>query len=373
MEPIKILYVVTSMNRGGIETMIMNHYRLINRKNIQIDFLVHREERGAYDDEIEKMGGVIYRIPPISLIPFSRYKKQLNNFFENHSEYSIVHSHMNALSYFVLKAAQRHGVKIRIAHSHIASTDKGIKGMVKEFYKKRLNKYCNYMFACGEKAGRYLFGDHNYDTGKVKIFNNAIDSLKYEYDEKIRNSFREELGIDGKFVIGHIARLTHQKNQLFLIDIFKELVEREPNSVLLVIGTGEEEGSIKQKITDLKLEKNVKLLGVQSNTSPYYQAMDVFLLPSLYEGLPVTLIEAQAAGVMAIAADTIDKDVKITELLKFIPLNISPEDWAREILQYKGIERKRTSNLIKQNRYDVVENTIMLEKFYNGCVNGGHN
>lgn len=368
MKPIKVLYVVTSMNRGGIETMIMNHYRILNRESIKIDFLVHREERGAYDDEIEALGGVIYRLPPINIIPFTQYHKNVKQFFENHPEYEIVHAHINALSYFVLKYAKSNGVEVRIAHSHIAATSKGIKGIIKSYYKNKLRQECNYMFACGEKAGRYLFGNKNFDENRVKVINNAIDSEKYQYNEDIREKARQELNIENKFVIGHIARLTLQKNQIFLLEIFKKVVEIKSDSILIIVGSGEEEKNIREKIYELNLEQHVKLMGIQSDTNYFYQAMDVYLLPSLYEGLPVTLIEAQASGLISIVSDTIDREVDITNSVRVLSLDDSAAYWAQEIVKHDKYNREKVSELIKEKKYDVFENVSMLETFYKNCI-----
>ena len=208
---IRVLQVVTQMNRGGLETMLMNYYRKIDRGLIQFDFLVHRQTKAAYDDEIKSLGGKIYRLPKLN--PFDlEYRKSLSNFFKEHTEYKIVHSHINALSALPLMYAKKHGIPIRIAHSHISDNQKiKLKNIVKLYYRRRLPSYTTVQFACGEKAGKWLYGDTTF-----KILPNAIDAKSFVFNPIIREHVRSEFNIaSDTIVLGHVGRFNVQKNHQF--------------------------------------------------------------------------------------------------------------------------------------------------------------
>jgi len=377
MKKIRVLQVFTVMNRGGAESMIMNYYRHIDRSKIQFDFMVHRNQKGHFDNEIELLGGKIYRMPPITVRGLKVYQNELELFFEKHKEYTIVHSHLNALSKYVLKKAMKFGINTRIAHSHIALTKfsyqsffkrdsslkENFKILFKSFIKKSATKYATHYFACGVDAGNWLFGKEN--IHKVSIINNAIDASKFEYNSEISKKNKTGLKIKNKLVIGHVGRFNTQKNHLFLIDIFKEIQKIQINSILLLVGEGDLMTEVKEKIKFYNLENAVYLLGVKSDVSYYLQAMDVFLFPSLYEGLPVTLVEAQAAGLKIIASDTISEEVKLTNLIEFISLDQSAVFWAKKVLQYNtGYKRENQFESISNKGYNIKVNALELEKFY---------
>lgn len=381
-KPIRVLQVFTIMNRGGAESMIMNYYRNIDRTKIQFDFLVHRTERGAFDDEIESLGGKIFRLPKINILKLNQYRKQLNIFFTRNKEYTIVHAHLNALSLYFLKIAKAHKIPIRIAHSHIALSKPTLKFLfqkdidfksklkiiLKTFLKRSITKYSSHYFACGIEAGEWLFGKNNITN--VVLINNAIDSKKFEYSSVISNENKTKLNINGKFVIGHVGRFDMQKNHSFLIDIFKEIHNLNSKSVLLLIGEGNLLETIKKKVKTLNIEQSVKFLGVQSDIPFYLQTIDVFLFPSLYEGLPVTLIESQAAGLKTLVSDKVDVASKITDLVEFISLEESPRYWAEKVLEYaSGYTRKDTSQIIIEKGYDVKKNALNLQELYFNYLN----
>lgn len=360
-EPIRVLQVVTHMNRGGLETMLMNYYRNIDRNKIQFDFLTHRpeNEKKDYDDEIRSLGGKIYHMPVLN--PFSPgYKKSLDRFFKEHKEYKIVHSHLDCLSAYPLKAAKKNGVPVRIAHSHNTSQEKNLKYLIKDYSKKQIPKYATHLFACGKEAGQWMFGKH-----KFQIMNNAIDAKKFIYNEEIRKQKRKELGVEDKFLIGHVGRFNLQKNHEFLIDIFYEISKREPKSVLLLVGNGELEQTIKNKVQTLKLEEKVIFYGISEQIYEILQAVDAFVFPSLFEGLGIALVEAQAAGIESFASlDVIPQEAKVTELCHFISLDKSPKQWAEDILKKQNYKRTNTYIEIKKHGYDIEENVKKLEEFY---------
>ncbi|UMB55460.1 glycosyltransferase family 1 protein [Lutibacter sp. A64] len=377
MKVIRVLQVFTIMNRGGAESMIMNYYRNIDRTKVQFDFLVHRIERGAFDDEIESLGGNIFRMLPITLKGLKVYQNELELFFKKHNEYTIVHSHLNALSKYVLRMAMEFGINTRIAHSHIAlakfsyqsffksdiSFKEKFKILLKSYIKKSITKYATHYFACGRDAGVWLFGKENIE--KVIVINNAIDTSKFEFNKYKSIENKESLGLKDKIVVGHIGRFNLQKNHDFLIDVFKEINKINSNSVLLLIGEGDLKETLIKKVKRLKLDDSVCFLGIQSDIPFYLQAMDVFLFPSLYEGLPVTLIEAQASGLKIIASDTISQEAKLTSLVEFISLNQSAVFWAKKVLQYNtGYNREGQFESISNKGYDIKVNALSLQNFY---------
>ena len=371
-EPIRILQVFTIMNRGGAETMIMNYYRNIDRSKVQFDFLVHRKERGAYDDEIESMGGKIYRLDPINYLKLKSYKNKLDHFFKENN-YKIVHSHLNATSSIILEVAKNNNVPVRIAHSHtnlsginLLSVIKGkkswgnfFKKTIKDYLKKNITNNANYSFACEGKAGIWLFGNK-----KFEIINNAIDANKFKYDKKASITNKKKIGVFEKKVYGHIGNFSEAKNYPFLINIFKEILNREKDSILLLIGRGKNYDFIKQQVVKMRLQDNIIFMGIQKDIPYFLQALDVFIFPSIYEGLPVTLIEAQATGLKCFVSDVVDKKVDITGLIDFISLKKNAKQWAEHILKNKEYIRTNTYDKIVANGYDIKENAKQLENFY---------
>lgn len=365
-KPLRILHIVQGMNRGGIETMLMNYYRNIDRSKIQFDFLMTEETVCDYESEIIELGGKIYRLPRISIINPIKYLVSINSFFKSHKEYVIIHSHMNAISTFPLLIGRLNGIPIRIAHSHISTSSHGIKGLLKNTLRYSLRLFTTINFACGNDAGRYLFGNTFNQNETNYLVNNAIDTEKYKFNQSVRNNIRSKLNIsDNTIVIGHVGRLTKQKNHNFIIDIFKSFHERNKDSILLIIGNGELKDQIEDKIKKLGIEKNVIFTGVIPNVNEHLQAMDIFLFPSLYEGLSLSLIEAQASGLICFTSDTVDKQSKITNLVEFISLTKEAEFWAGKINRIKDIQyRINQSQSIIDAGYDIKNTSKWLEKFY---------
>ena len=357
-EPIRVLQVVTYMGRGGLETMIMNYYRNIDRNQVQVDFLTHRDERWDYDDKIESLGGKIYHLPKLN--PFSKsYLNTLDKFFKEHKEYQIVHCHQDCLSGVVLKVAKKNGVRFTIAHAHSASQDKNLKYLIKVLAKKNIKRYSDKMFACGEEAGRWMF-----ETDDFEVLNNAIDTDLYIYNKDKADKIKKEFGIENKFVVGHVGRFNYPKNHKFIIDVFNEVQKVREDSVLMLVGDGDLRPEIEQKVQDLGLSDKVIFTGVRSDVNDLMQGMDVFLFPSLYEGLGIVLIEAQAAGLKCVISDTIPKDGVLTDDVKSISLNETTVVWANEILKYQEYKRSNNKEIIQKANYDIKNNAKTLEQFY---------
>lgn len=362
----KVLQVVSILDRGGEETMLMNYYRNIDRSKIQFDFLVHYEKRGVYEDEIEKLGGKVYRAFPIRPWNYGAYRKWLKEFFLEHkNEYVAVHAHILENCGFVLEAAYEAGVPIRAAHSHLAAPVFDIKLPFRKYGKYILKKsHVTNNFACGKEAGDYL-----YDGDDFMVLPNAIETAKFVYDPEIRKEVRKELNIaDREIVIGDVARFHPVKNQTFLVDIFQKLHEIEPKSKMLLVGVGQEQENVRKKVNEIGLSDSIFFLDVRTDVNRLLQAMDVFVAPSKVEGLPVSLIEAQASGIPCILSDRVSEETAITDLVKFVSLDELPETWAKIVIESTKMKRCDVTEQIKNAHYDIVENANWLQRFYLGEV-----
>ncbi len=355
---VRVLHVVTDMRCGGLETMLMNYYRKIDRNKVQFDFLEHRQEESDYDREIRILGGKIYRIPRLN--PFSlHYRLVLRRFFQEHPEYQIIHVHQDCLSSVILKIAKQYGIKVRIAHSHSNNQDRNLKYLIKLYYKRKIPKYATHLFACSEEAGKWMF-----KNAKFEIINNAIDTEKYAYSLEKRKQIRESLGIsDDMLVIGHVGRFSYPKNHMYLLDIFQKVIEKT-SAVLLLVGDGILRSEIENKIEQLHLQDKVILTGVRKDVADLLQAMDVFVLPSRYEGLGIVVIEAQTSGLPCCISDRVSKECEKTDLVYQISLSEDTEIWANKILQISKIKRNSRCDEIQKNGYDLQDNTDKLADFY---------
>lgn len=362
-QPIRVLNMFTIMDRGGAETMVMNYYRHIDRTKVQFDFLAHREQRGAYDDEIERMGGRIYRMCPVYPQNFSRYKRDLRTFFRAHPEYKIIHSHMSELGYFAFREAERQGVPVRICHAHNAPHGFDAKMIIRTYFKKRMMPYLTHLFMCGEESGKWLYGEKN--KSRFIMLNNAIDAAVYSFDASKREEMRRQLDLTDELVVGHVGRFNPQKNHPFLLDIFTSLLKKEPDAVLLLVGGGEGMPKIQAKAQELGIAERVRFLGVRSDVADLMQTMDVFVFPSLYEGLPVTMVEAQASGLPCIISDKVPPECILTEgLVNIMPLSASPEAWAEKILTMRAVPRTDRRAEIAAHGFDITTEAVKLQEFY---------
>ena len=364
---IRILHVVTKMGYGGLEAMLMNYYRYIDREQIQFDFLVHRPEEADYHDEIRALGGTIFHLPQLN--PFSSsYKKALADFFHTHPEYRLIHVHLNCMSSVVLKVAKSCGVPYRIAHSHSSNQVKNLKYPIKKYCKRQIPQYATKLFACGVDAGSFMFGNADYE-----LLYNAIDVRDYTYSPERYTSMRQQLGIaEDELLIGHIGKFRYQKNQSFLVDVFAEIIKSR-KAKLLLIGTGELVDTVQEKVHTMGLADQVIFTGVRADVADLLQAMDVFVFPSMYEGLPVVLIEAQAAGLPCLMSDTVAIESKKTDLVTTLPLSSGALQWADKSIEIAATKRCNTYEEIMKSGYDIRENAKRLQNYYIRTYNGEEN
>lgn len=360
---IRVAHVMGKMISGGVESVVMNYYRHIDKDKIQFDFIVDEDSTHIPYEEIKNMGGEVILVPPYQKVGL--YINELKKIFKE-KKYRIVHSHINSLSVFPLYAAKKANVPVRIAHSHSTSNKKEwkkniTKNILRLFSKTNATHY----FCCSKLAGCWLFSKNTYDKDKVDLINNAINIDKFIYNQKIRNQIREELNIENKLVIGHVGRFVEQKNHDGLIDIFNEVQKKNNNAILLLVGEGPLLGVIKEKVDKLNLNDKVKFLGIRKDVNILMQGMDIFLLPSLYEGLPVVGVEAQASGVLCILSSNMTKETKILETTEFISLSETPIKWSEHILEkFNNFERKNVKQEIINSNFEIKTEAMKLQKKY---------
>ena len=367
-EPIRIAQIIGKWVGGGVEAVVMNYYRHIDKSKIQFDFICDEDSTNIPYEEIEKLGGKVILIPPYQKL--FRYHKELKRVLKE-GNYKIVHSHINTLSVFSLFASKCAKIPVRIAHSHSTTNKKEKKkNLMKQVLKPFSKLFATYYMCCSELAGRWLFGDKLYDEGKIYLLNNAIDLQKFEYNEKIREEVRKELNIgEETFVMGHIGRFVEQKNHGFLIDIFYELQKEKQNAVLMLVGQGPLQNEMKAKVEQLGLKDKVLFLGQRNDAARLYQAMDVFVLPSLYEGLGMVLIEAQTSGSYCFASTEVPTIAKVTENVEFLKLEDSPRKWAEEVLKLENYRRIGYKEIISKQGYDIKEEVTKLRHKYEALNN----
>lgn len=362
--PIRVAQIVGKMNGGGVEAVVMNYYRHIDRSKVQFDFLVDLDSTLIPREEIESLGGRVFEIPPYQHVV--EYQRELQRLFKQEG-WKIVHSNINALSVFPLRAAKKAGVPVRIAHSH-STSGKGeyAKNALKAVLKTQSNRYPTHRFACSKFAGEWLFGK----AAHFEVVYNAIDLDRFCFNAEARAQARADLGLVGnQFAIGHVGRFTAQKNHAFLIDVFAEVAKRRDDAVLLLVGTGEAGASVKALVDERGLTDRVKFLGQRSDVNRLYQAFDAFVLPSLYEGLGLVGVEAQVAGLPCLFSDAITREVDVTGESCFLPIDHS-KAWieALSCLVPRKIAERSKLSLKKFDSYDIYKQSLILTEKYQQFV-----
>ncbi len=363
-EPIRILHVLGGLSLGGAESRIMDLYRSTDRQKMQFDFLVHSSKREHFDDEIEALGGRIYRVPRFKVYNLFSYKRELKHFFAQHHEFRAVHGHMTSTAAIYLPIAKKAGVPIAIGHARSAGVAGGLKGLLTKWLRRSLKYRADYCLACSKEAGEAVYGKKWVDKGRVEVIPNAIDAAKYAYDGSVREKLRQSLGLSDKLVIGHVGSFREAKNHVFLIRIFEEIYRKRDDAVLLLIGDGALRETIEKQVSAAGLTQAVRFLGNQAEVSPYYQAMDYLVFPSLYEGLPGTVIEAQAAGLRILVSDAVTREAGVTELAEFFSLHRTASEWAAHVLANCGYERESRLPDIQKAGFDISAQTARYEELY---------
>ncbi len=362
---IRILHSVSNMDRAGIETMLINYYRHIDRNKIQFDFLCNKKKIGAYDSEINDMGGRIFRTPGLNPLKFLKYMKYMKDLFIKHPEYKIVEAHNGALGVYALHAAKKNKIPVRIFHAHGASITKDLKLPLKLFCKSRLPYNMNKHFTCGIAAAECYFGEKVVKANDYLFVPNAIEVDRFTFSDETRELIRNQYNLADKHVIGHVGRFMAQKNHSFLIDVFAEIKKLDQKAFLVLLGDGELTETIKQKADELGLTESILFVGNVSNVNEWYNAFDVFVLPSIWEGLPVVGVEAQTADLPCVFSSNITKEIELSDRVAFLDLNSGVEAWAKkinEMLLYG--ERRNNAKLIAEKGYDIEVEAKKLQEYY---------
>lgn len=362
--PIKVLAIVHSMNRGGLESRLMDIMRSIDHSKVRIDIYSYSFTKGIFDDEITAMGSNIYYNKCLTVFNMLTYPCYFARFLKEHPEYQIIHAHQDAWCPIFCKGAKIAGVPVRIAHSRTAATKLTLKNCVRNIIKLPVKKYATHYFAVSDVAAIWLFGKKAYDDGKVTIWPNAIDTSRYIYNSQIRDKKRMELGIDNQFVLLHVGNFVEAKNHSFLIAVFYAFLKNHPQSTLLLAGGGDS-SFLQEKCRNLGISENVCFLGSRNDVPELLQASDVFVFPSLFEGLPGALLEAQAAGLPCVVSSNITSEaVIVNDIVKSLPLSCDIKQWCVAIDQMKTIKRQNTLQYFIQKGFDIKEMVSRLTDFY---------
>lgn len=361
MRKIRICHVIGDFVNGGAEAVLYNYFSHMELERFEVHIIGHGVKVQACADRFAALGFTIHNIPP-KRVSFIKSCRAMDAIFKAY-QFDIVHSHLTEWACVPLLLAWKDGVKVRINHSHMAENPTGLR---KLYYGVRIGLgrlAATDDFACGYAAGQYLFGKRRMAQGRVTVLPNAIEVKRFRYDEAARCRLRAALGIaPDTVVLGHVGRFFTQKNHPFLIDIFAAYQQRNPNSRLLLLGDGENRAMIQARVQEMGLSDQVFFAGNRDNIAEWYQAMDVFLLPSFFEGFPVSGVEAQAAGVPCLFADTVTSEVRLSPYVQFLPLSASADAWADAIC--KALDGHDRAAVSLPDRYDIVQTAAGLQRFY---------
>lgn len=365
-KPIRVLQILGIVANGGVEAVIMNYYRNINKNKIQFDFVVHNDADENYIKEILSMGAKVYKVTPYNQNVF-KFMYEIYHIIKS-NQYQIVHSNMNALSGFALLPAYLAGAKVRILHNHTTdSKEEKLRSLIKRLLRPFAKLFANQYWACSKLAAEWMYGKNAIINSKITIINNAIDLEKFKFNKEKRERLRKELGLENSFVIGHVGRFMKQKNHEFLIDIFNEVLKQKKNARLLFIGDGKLKQQIEEKVKKLGIEKDVIFLGVRNDVADLYNIMDIFVFPSFYEGLGMVVIEAQVNGLSVVTSDAVPKEAKVTKNIRFLNLRQPKTEWCNAILKAERKEIVNNEDILLKN-FDIKSESRKLENIYKNMV-----
>ncbi|MBR1606125.1 MAG: glycosyltransferase family 1 protein [Clostridia bacterium] len=362
---LRVLHSVSNMARAGIETMLMNYYRQLDREQLQFDFLANKPIPGEYDDEIRAMGGRVFVSPGLSPLRFPQYKRFMAELLHQNPEIRIVHAHNEAMGYYALKSAKDAGIRVRIAHAHNTQIIKDYTYPLTIVCKQLRPGAATDYWSCGRDAGIYYYGQKRWNASGF-ILHNAIDLDRFRFQPEIRDSLRQRHGLEDCFVMGHVGRFNLQKNHTRLLDIFAAVAKAAPEARLALIGVGELEQATREKAQALGIADKVLFLGQMANVNEWYQAMDCFVLPSLFEGLPVVGVEAQAAGLPCFFSSKVTDEILLSPAARRIPLEEGDDAWAQAILSVRqsAPDRAQGEAIVRQAGYDIHTEGQKLQALY---------
>lgn len=368
--PVRVLQVMGSLNRGGAETMIMNLYRAIDPRQVQFGFITHGSIHGAFTGEIQRRGGDIYCCPRYTGINHIAYCKWWKDFFDNHKSYKILHSHVRSTASIYFLIAKRYGITT-IIHSHSTTNGSGVQSVLKRLLQYPLKYEADYFFGCSKEASAWLYGKKIIESNKYYMIKNAIDVSLYQQNLNTRKAYRNQLGIkpDEKLMI-HVGRFHESKNHSFLIQVFSALLKKNEKNKLILVGDGNLRKSIEDLVRNNAIGDRVIFSGIRDDVPNLLSSADVFVFPSLWEGLPVSVVEAQAAGLPCLLSDRITRDVNITDLCCFLPIDKGTNIWVDALQRAFEMKQKNVSQEIINAGFDIHKSAQWLTDFYKGLVNG---
>lgn len=363
VEMIKILYVNGgTMDRGGVSTFMMNVYEKMHSEKIQIDFLVHTLSKGVRDEDILNLGGKIFRVPARGKNPLQNYRQIKQIMLDGN--YDVVHAHADAGNSTILSIAKECDIPIRISHCHNTNyTNKSLlKKFLNEQFKKQIPRYATHLWACSEKAGEWLYGNHSFE-----VIPNAIDVQKFIYSPQLSKDLRKELNLENKFVIGHVGRFDYQKNHDFLLKVFAEVINEREDAHLVLIGKGELEEVIKKQANQLGILDKISFLGESSNVNKLINVFDVGVFPSLFEGFSIAMVEMQVNGLPLVVSDNVPSEINLTDNIRFLSLDETVKYWCKTILETKGRDTGAVDKIIAKG-YKLSDMVNKLTKTYERIV-----
>lgn len=361
---IRVLHVMSGIGyQGGVQALVWNYYKHINQEEVRFDFIVHSNRMEGYEKRFLDRKSKIFYVPPKKEGLIQNYR-EINKILKENN-YDIIHVHQDFLGYVALLAAKKCNIKVRIMHSHKAN-------MIESLF-KRIIRWCftslcvnlaTDLFACGKEAAIWTYGLRRYEEGQVYILNNAIEEKEYLFDNNVRKEVRLKYGFSNKTVIGNVARFTYQKNQELLIDILEKLVKINSNYLLVLIGDGELLDSVKEKVLVKGLEQSVVFLGAKDNVNELLQGMDIFILTSRFEGLPVTMVEAQTADLPCIISDNITHEIDINKKTKYVKLDDALEIWCDAIIKSSCCGRANMQREVDESGFNIEKESEKLVNYY---------
>lgn len=363
--PERILCILGKINSGGVESIMCSYYKFLDKTQFQYDFIY--EEGSAFDipEDLIEMGARAYKVSSVTH-PF-KYMKDVRRIIKN-GKYRIVHSNLNALSLFSLFAAKISGVKHRILHNHTTSSPVE----KKRTYIKKLLRPFNLWFtnvpaACSDMAARWMYGDKKTDSGSVTILRNGVDTERFAFSKEYRSEIRKEFNVENRRVIGHIGRFMTQKNHFFIIDIFEAYLKKDPTAILMLVGDGELFSKVQDYAKEKGISQSIIFTGIRHDADKLYSAFDVFILPSLYEGLPVVGMEACACGLPVILSTEITRECAVTDKVSFLPID-DCNLWAEKIDAVISTDKEREAGIMTGGKYDIRVCAKELEMLYRRCI-----
>lgn len=363
------MVLTDKLNIGGYDLVAYNFATNMNREKFEFIFLVRGKEKGLLEDTVTQKGFRVIHQSDETKSYFKSYFYLKKLFKEE--RFDVVHSHLNFFSGIVMRAAYKSGVKVRAAHAHFTDPcienrsrlKKTVADIYESIMRRWFKRYCNLKIGCGYEAGCYLFGKDEFEKNGV-LLNNGVDTERFSYQPELRNKTRKELNAENKIIIGHCGRFNYVKNHKFLVDVFAEYKKLHPDSLLLLVGDGGERKNIESKAEKLGIIDSIVITGLISNTEDYYNAMDCFVFPSIHEGFPLTLVEAQATKLPCLISSEVTRASGINENTAFLPLNETPEIWVNKIDELLTLERKKTDLTLINNDFSIKGCSKKLEELY---------